>query len=414
VRLLFTPLGSTGDVQPMLALGRALRAQGHEVRQCAPSNFRPLVEAEGFAFFPFAADVQARFDDGRAMMGHNLRAIRAGLAMLRGFWVDNFSVVDAAADGVDAILGAGLCISGASVADRLRVPYWHVAHMPTVLESSHHAVYNSPWQGLPRSLNWLLWRVHFAGQNAVTLKQTNEYRASVGLAPVPDAWRHLFARAIIAMDRELAPVPPDVKTEYLQVGYLQSGEIRPLPEVVERFVGNGGKPVYVGFGSMTDPEPERTVAAIEGALAMTGRRAIVGRGWASAKWAGDGQRVLVVDGVDHRALFPRMAAVIHHGGAGTTYTAARAGAPQIIVPHAVDQFYWARRIRSLGLGPKAVPKGKLGAHRLARAIREATGTAAITDAAARMRDALAKNDGLTELVSRLVPMIEQATARLRG
>jgi len=393
----------------MLALGRALLARGHRVRFCAPPNFRAQAENLGFAFFAFAGDIEAFMQRNQEMMGHPLRGIPAALRLLSEIWSDHFTVLEAASEGVDAIVSSGLCISGPSVAEHRGVPCWQVAPMPPVLESGFHPVYNSPWQELPRWMNRVLWRVHFFGQNTMTRKLTNTWRTAHGLRPVENVWNALYSRAVIAIDAELAPVPRDVTSEYLQVGYWQDGEVESLPSEVERFIEAGEKPLYVGFGSMTDPDGEKTVAIVGKATAQEGKRVVVGRGWAGAGWTSD-ERVLVGGRGDHRALFPRMAAVVHHGGAGTTYNAARAGVPQLVVPHMVDQFFWGSRVARLGVGPKAISKGRLSVERLALAIRAATTRVPYAETAARLGEALRQTDGLATFIERL----EADVPRLRA
>jgi len=400
MNFLLATFGTAGDVQPMLALGRVLVARGHRVRLCAPPSFRAQAETRGLVFFPFAGDIDRFMAHNAELMGHPLRGAPRALRMLSEIYADHFDVVDAASEDVNAIVASGLCLSGPSVAARRGIPCWQVAHMPTVLPSSDHPVYNSPWQNLPRWLNRLLWTVHFVGQNALTRKQTNAYRTAHGLRPVKNVWKALYENAVIAIDPELAAVPADVSSPYVQVGYWQDDEILPLPAEVERFLEAGEKPVYAGFGSMSDPDPARTLAVIGEATARAGKRVVVGRGWAGAAWTSDA-RVLVVDRIDHRALFPRLAAVLHHGGAGTTYTAARAGVPQLVVPHMVDQYFWGARVARLGLGPAPIDKGRLSVERLAGAIRSATTEAPFAEAATRMGETLRRNHGLTTFVERM-------------
>jgi vancomycin aglycone glucosyltransferase len=116
------------------------------------------------------------------------------------------------------------------------------------------------------------------------------------------------------------------------------------------FLDAGTPPVYAGFGSM----PMRTSTdvarvAIE-AIRAQGRRAVVARGWADLALIDDRDDCFVVGEVNQQALFGRVAAVVHHGGAGTTTTATLAGAPQVVVPQATDQPYWAARVADLGIG----------------------------------------------------------------
>jgi len=119
---------------------------------------------------------------------------------------------------------------------------------------------------------------------------------------------------------------------------------------------------------MTDPAPGATTALLLDAIASLGCRALLARGWAGLAEGPLPEGVMAVGSVSHAALFPRVAAVVHHGGAGTTTTAARAGAPQLILAHVLDQFYWAKRVEELGLGPPALPRRRLTARSLARAL----------------------------------------------
>ena len=147
------------------------------------------------------------------------------------------------------------------------------------------------------------------------------------------------------------PGPHDAPVTYRQVGFLDppdSGE--PLPEKLEAFLAAGPPPIYVGFGSMPDPHPEQTTQRLLDVIAARGARAVISAGWAGLGSGPLSNDVLALGAVPHAKLFPRVAAVVHHGGAGTTSSAARAGAPQILVPHLLDQFYFARRVRELGVG----------------------------------------------------------------
>jgi UDP:flavonoid glycosyltransferase YjiC (YdhE family) len=177
-------------------------------------------------------------------------------------------------------------------------------------------------------------------------------------------------RPLVAADRPLAPMPDDCPIPSEQIRCLHPFEAEPLPEDLERFLDAGPPPVYFGFGSMPDPEPARTTGRLLAAIARLGCRALVSRGWAGL---GDGplpDGVMAIDTVSHASLFPRLRAIVHHGGAGTTHTASRAGVPQIVVPHVLDQFYFARRVQGLGVAPPAIPRARLSVTRLAAAVRD--------------------------------------------
>jgi len=123
------------------------------------------------------------------------------------------------------------------------------------------------------------------------------------------------------------------------LGCLHPFEPGPLPEKLEAFLDAGEPPVYVGFGSMTDPDPAAATRVVLEAVARAGVRAVLSRGWAGLGGVPLPSEVMEIGPVSHASLFARVAAVVHHGGAGTTTTAARAGAPQILVPHILDQFH---------------------------------------------------------------------------
>jgi vancomycin aglycone glucosyltransferase len=123
---------------------------------------------------------------------------------------------------------------------------------------------------------------------------------------------------------------------------------RPLPDELEEFLAAGTPPAYVGLGSVRAPDDIARVA-IESIRAQ-GRRVVLSHGWADLDLIDDKDDCFVVGEVNHQALFPRVSAVVHHGGAGTTTAAARAGVPQVVIPQIADQPYWAGRVADLGIG----------------------------------------------------------------
>ncbi|MDT5323172.1 MAG: vancomycin aglycone glucosyltransferase, partial [Mycobacterium sp.] len=152
----------------------------------------------------------------------------------------------------------------------------------------------------------------------------------------------------LAADPILSPWPGSPYLDVVQTGAWILPAKRPLPAELVAFLDAGTPPVYVSFGSVRAPEYAARVA-IE-AIRAQGRRAVVARGWADLALIDDRDDCFAVDEVNHQALFGRMAAVVHHGGAGTTTTATRAPAPQVVVPQIADQPYWACRVAELGVG----------------------------------------------------------------
>jgi len=170
---------------------------------------------------------------------------------------------------------------------------------------------------------------------------------------------------------------------------------------IERFLALGPPPIYIGFGSMVATHFESIVTNAVAAARALGRGVILGSGWALAGRAvAAADDVLMVNDAPHNRVFPRVAAVVHHGGAGTTTAAARAGVPQVIVPHVLDQFYWGHRIERLGLGPRALPAELVTADVLTERIDHALSDA-VRDRAAAFAPVIASRNGVSDAVDHL-------------
>jgi vancomycin aglycone glucosyltransferase len=381
LRVLLTSWGSRGDIEPLAALALALRTAGAEVRACVPPDdeFRALFERVGVTPIP---------------LGPSTRSIAAGLKApapdaafrLASELVDaRFRTLPAAGEGCDVIVATGLMPAGArSVAEKLGLRHvlacFHVFGLP----SRHFSPASRPGVQSPQGEtgNRVLWRQDAERVNALYAEPLHRGRAALGLPPVDSVRDHVFGGELwLAADPLLAPWKDLTDLELVQTGAWILPDARPLPADVEGFLDSGEPPVYVGFGSMamrTSPDLGRVVLE---AVRAHGRRAILGRGWADLAAEGDADDVLVVGEVSHQALFPQVTAVVHHGGAGTTTTAALAGTPQVIVPQIVDQPHWARRIAELGLGAAhdgPVPTSASLAAALGLALEPATRTRAGT------------------------------------
>jgi UDP:flavonoid glycosyltransferase YjiC (YdhE family) len=175
------------------------------------------------------------------------------------------------------------------------------------------------------------------------------------------------------------------------------------PRELAHFLDSGPPPVFVGFGSMSNRDPGGTTRLVLNAMAACGQRGVFQAGWGGLRQADLPEGVLTIGAVPHDWLFPQMAAVVHHGGAGTTAAGLRAGVPTVVVPFFGDQHFWGQRVNDLGLGPPPVPRKRLTAERLARALQVALGDEAVRDNAARMGAAIRAEDG----VGRAVEIIER-------
>ena len=239
------------------------------------------------------------------------------------------------------------------MAEKLGLRYVYATYCPVWLPSPHHRPLGLPGRPFPPEVtdNRALWDLEAQGMHAVFGAPLNTHRASIGLPPMDDVRGHVFTdHPWLAADPTLAPWREPADLEVVQPGAWILPDERPLPAEVEAFLDAGTPPVYVGFGSIPMRASEALARDAIAAIRAQGRRVLVAGGWADLALSDDREDGLAVGEINQQALFGRVAAVVHHGGAGTTTTASRAGAPQVVVPQLGDQPYWAGRVAELGIG----------------------------------------------------------------
>jgi vancomycin aglycone glucosyltransferase len=358
MHVLLSTIGSRGDVQPLVALALQLRALGQEVRLCVPPDFRDWIDSLGIPVTAIGPEL-------RKLTASSPPAAPAPLSperrrqMIEGTVAAQFQTIAAAAEGCDVIVGAtALQVAAHSVAERMGIGYVFAAYCPTVLPSPHHAPIPLGMLGetpAPATAdNHELWAKDARRWNDSWGPALNAHRASIGLTPVSDVRSYIFTdRPWLAADLTLAPWPDPGDPAVFQTGAWILPDERPLSSELETFLQAGEPPVYFGFGSARAPQDLSRVM-VQTARAL-GRRAIVSRGWADLSPVDNDPDCFGLGEVNQQALFKRVAAVVHHGGAGSTTAAARAGAPQVVIPQMYDQHYWAQRIHHLGLGSAHAP-----------------------------------------------------------
>jgi vancomycin aglycone glucosyltransferase len=287
---------------------------------------------------------------------------------------DQFNVIGEAAKEVDLIVCAGaLQSAGRSLAEGLKIPYVYAAYCAGTLPSWNHPPPQIRSQSWPRLINGLLWTRSERSWNSLFRSSLNEQRATLGLAPIESVPRHVFTQhPWLAADAVLGPAAARNDLPIFQTGAWLLQDSTPLPDALEQFLASGDPPIYFGFGSTL--RPGLTVEPLLDAARKLGRRAIVMQGWANLDVPADRDHCIAIGEVNHEKLLPRVAAVVHHGGAGTTTAAARAGKPQIVIPQAYDQFYWAQRIKLLGAGVAIQKISTRIADQLASALRDCLNT----------------------------------------
>lgn len=403
--------GSRGDIQPYVALGQGLARAGHGVRVVTNEDHRSLVVAHGLEVRTVAFNVQAALQEreaSRAIEGGGLVASFRKFAELAKKGARELAEVGVEASrGADAIVAgfAGMLL-GASIAEKLGIRLVQAYNVPlTPTREFPGALF--PWMSFwPRSIthrlsHWLtrqaIWQMARSSGDAARVEVLGLTSAPItGLSgPVMRE-----SPLIYGLSPALIPPPADWDPRIAMTGCWFAEEPADWhpPEEVTRFLDAGPPPVYIGFGSMSSERPEATTRAVLDAMARLGRRAIVHSGWAGLGGESAPEGVLVVGSVPHSWLFPRVGAVVHHGGAGTTAAAFRAGVPQVVVPFHGDQPFWARLTHRIGVGTKPLPRTKLTSERLAGAIEEALRSEAMRERAARIGEQVRKEDGVAAAV----------------
>lgn len=412
-RILILTVGSRGDVQPYVALGRGLQAAGHAVTLATSEDFEGFVTGHGLAYARLRASFMQLLetDEGRAAFsgGSKLGLMKKVMPMLRNILDDAWD----AAQGAEALVYHPKPLAGYHLAERLRIPAF-VALPAPILTPTREFI--NPV--LPQNLRLGGWfnRLSFA---ALTPLMTMPYRGLIntwrreklGLPPRPALASEMVrdgrpVPVLYAFSPSVVPVPADWDPAVVATGFWfldEGGQWQP-PAALQRFLVSGPPPVYVGFGSMVGRDPAASARLAVAALQQAGVRGVLAAGAGGLAPADLPETVYALDSAPHAWLFPRMAAVVHHGGAGTTAAGLRAGRPTVVCPFFGDQGFWGHRVHALGAGPRPLPQKALSAEALAQAIRAAATDPALRAAAEKLGQQIRAEDG----VARAVSVVERA------
>jgi sterol 3beta-glucosyltransferase len=421
VKVLILTLGTRGDVQPFVALAQQLDSRGHEAVLAAPERFAELVTEYGVAFAGMD-DGPLRVLDSESVVGDVASGgLGARLALLRrmpGMFTrvleDCWRIASTGPGaGADVIVHNGQVVAGQHVAEKLEVPAVLALPLPMYVATSEFAW---PGQQLPSWLPPAVNRTTYVGMKAPAVmfgRTVDRWRAGLGLPrrrgrhdPLrdPGGGRVL---ALHAVSPAVLPRPADWPPSAQVTGYWfadrrTAGTHLPPERPV---VADGGDPwVFVGFGSMAGPDPSAATREIPAALRMAGVRGVLATGWGGLCDVPSPVDVFLTGEVPHELLFPHVAAVVHHGGAGTTAAAVRAGVPQVVCPFVADQPFWGQRMHRLGVAGEPLPQSRLTVPALAAAIRRAVSDPQMSDAARRLGERVRAENGTATAVD----LLEQA------
>jgi UDP:flavonoid glycosyltransferase YjiC (YdhE family) len=408
-------LGSSGDVLPYATLGKALHVAGHEVRLAALKNFASIATTRDLVFHPVRGDMAAIMNTqgGIALAEAGSDAIRMWIGILRSvgpmaqsFAKDLYALAQYPTDLILAQTPGALYAY--DLAGKLDVPLVMAGVMPLTRTGAW------PMIGFPPILRR-------PGYNRLTYRIAEQlvwhvYRSSVrrGRKEILELdpgsfWGHfeeLERRAIPMLygySTHVVPRPDDWGAHVHVTGYWfpEDDNWRPPPDLL-RFLDAGSPPVFLGFGSMPVRNPQQTTQLLLDAVQQSGRRAILHAGWAGIGAQDLPDTVFPIEYAPYDWLFPRLAAIVHHGGSGTTGAALRAGKPSILVPFLFDQFFWGEHVARLGVGPAPLPFKELSAERLAGAIHQAVTDREMQYRAAALSEQIRAEEGIDRAVEWIV------------
>ncbi len=417
MRLTLIALGTRGDVQPLFALGGGLRQAGYQVTVATHEQYMPDVLAHGLEFALVSGDPTTTFARERRALTSGRRSLVTTLAGLR-YLSQNYQnraallqqviaeCLNASKDAQAIIAMMPVTFFAPMIAERLGVPCLFTAFAPLArtaefpmlsfptapsrLPSYNQLTYEVTQRIVVRLATPLL----STSRRSLGLPHRSGYTLREQLQSSAHPWLYCFSQCVV-------PRPSDWDTHLHVTGYWfadRTSNWQP-PDEVARFLAAGPPPVYVGFGSMPTDDPVSMTKVLLAALEQVGCRGIIATGAGGLSGASVPERIMTVAGLPHDWLLPQVAAVVHHGGAGTTGAALRAGKPSVVIPFYSDQPFWGQRVHALGAGPKPIPARRLSRQRLAAAMNQALSEPAMQQHAAALGVCIRSEDGIGRAVA---------------
>jgi UDP:flavonoid glycosyltransferase YjiC (YdhE family) len=387
VKIAIQTWGSTGDTHPFLALAAGLATAGHEVTLAITGtdriDFTPMAERFGFVIEQsFIGESEAAVNE----LGKRIFAIADPIKQTRmifGEMMESqidamFATSERLCASHDLMIGHFIMHPARLAAERAGIPWLTVTLNQGAIPSRYSAP--NPFPNLGAWLNPWLWRLVAHFLDTIVVPYANALRARYGAAPIDsylDCWESPRLN-LIAVSRQLCPRPADWGEHRQITGFFNLPEAHSdwqMPPDLRAFLDAGEAPVFITFGSMAglaepSDELEETTALLVEAVRMAGCRAIIQSHWNEIRTVEAGEHIYRFIRAPHERIFPHCAAVVHHGGAGTTQSTTLSGCPSIVVAHISDQFFWGALLHRQGLAPRMLKRRTLTAAKLAKRIRQ--------------------------------------------
>lgn len=406
MKVFLSAMGTRGDIQPFVALGRGLLAAGHEVALCTAEGFRPFIEEYGvpYAFMDneFLAMIQSQAIDSTQGIWKIFQEMGP---VIRRSLDDEWRAVQAFQP--DVMIYHPKMLGSYHIAEKLQIPSF--LSLPIPFQTPTAAFPNPVFTGVKLGgwFNRFSYRfIDLAGLMYGGV--VNDFRTNVlglsrrgRLAPSMVQSDGNPVPVLYSYSSTLVPRPTDFPPEVHVTGFWfldRLQEWQPSPELTT-FLAAGPAPVYIGFGSMSGSANAKRGQIVVEALQKAGQRGIIASGWGGLQVNDLPDSIFLIDNAPHDWLFERVAAVVHHGGSGTTAAGLRAGKPTVICPFIGDQPFWGHVVYEQGAGPQPIPQKQLTVDGLAAAVTTAIGNDSIRQRAMTIGQKLSQEDGVGNAVA---------------
>ena len=409
MKLVILTVGSRGDVQPYIALGQGLQQAGFKVTLATHAEFETMIRAHGLDFKPLRGNPRELMQsaEGQALVRSGTDLLKFARAMRTAVGTSFGETCDdclAACEDADALILSFLTAGvGAMIAKARQLPTI-LAYLQPLTPTGAFPVIALPTLYLGGVLNktshrlasQIFWGAFRPGLEAWARKRLSLKIPRFG----PYAALERQSLVLYGFSRLLVPRPLDWQPNIHVTGPWQLSESEFLPAAgLESFLAAGPKPLYIGFGSISGADPERLTDQILTALQANQLRGVLLSGWGGLKPQQLPKEVLLVDKVPHNWLFPRMAGVVHHAGAGTTHAGLWAGVPSLGLPFFGDQAFWAQRMFGMGAGPKPILQTQMSQASLNAAFQALSEQPRFAQRAAEIAQRMRSEGGVSESVA---------------
>lgn len=419
-------LGSRGDVQPYVALGLGLRAAGHTVTICTASRFESFITDHGLAYGYMTDELLQLMDTG---LGRDaientiglfgtfktmIKLVKFTKPITRRMIIESWEAAQLA--GPDLVIFHPKAMGAVSIAEKLDVPVMMAALQPMMVPTGAFPLAGLPALPIGGWYNRSTYGLIKLGYRTYAGIINDFRRDKLGLDPFPKSSGLFFTAKgkpipiLHGFSAHVVPRPADWPDQAMVNGYWFLDRLntwQPPPQL-EAFLDKGSPPVYVGFGSMAGRHPRRLAHIVIEALEQTNLRGVLATGAGGLETADLPDTILNIDTAPHDWLFPRLAAIVHHGGAGTTAAGLRAGRPMLICPFIADQPFWGKRIHALGVGPQPVPQKKLSVKKLANALQAITNDETMRQKAEKLSTSIQGEKGVGNTVAAIEDVLSRS------